>query len=139
MELPKYGAMTRLATISRASSTPPLTKTISSRMVEPPWGLGDPGLPYSRYYGLLCGDPDLAVRVVHERGAAFAQFAGQHRLGQLVLDLALDQPPQRPRAEVGVVAFPRQVRLRRVGDVQRNLRPGQPLLQLSHLQARSEE
>src|SRR3970040_913803 len=110
MEFPRWGAMTRLATISRASSTAPLMMTVSSRM----------GLPLLRCGGrdrLAHGERQCTVLVVHDRPLS----PPKDHLRQTVLHLALDEPTQGPRAEVGAVPFTGQEVARALGQVQRDL------------------
>src|SRR3990172_6388060 len=112
MEFPRWGAMTRLATISRASSTAPLMMTVSSRM----------GFPLLRCGGrdrLAHGERQCTVLVVHDRHLPRAQFRPKDHLRQTVLHLALDEPTQGPRPKVRAVPFTGQEVARALGQVQR--------------------
>src|SRR5574341_1286141 len=123
MELPKTGATMRLPMISSASSTAPLTKTARWRIDRSSGGGGGRNR-------VLRGDLDGPVGVIDRRDLPGLQLTAQHHPGQPVLDLALDQPSQRSRAEIGVVALPRQVGLRPLADLQPDFLSVQPLLQL---------
>src|SRR5690606_37761503 len=66
---------------------------------------------------LLLEDHLLVFAGVHEDGVALVEPALEHFLGQRVLHQPLDGPPQRPGAELRIVAFLDQQLLGRLGEL----------------------
>src|SRR5919197_4905352 len=131
VEAPKYGASSREAQISVESVPAPTRKaTVPKRVVEEIAAgheparatllgpvvlgpvLGQVGRLLRRNRDLLRrdlarddGDVDLVlVLTVDEDRRATLELAAEHGVGKRVLDVALDRPPQRPRAHRRVVA-----------------------------------
>jgi hypothetical protein len=65
---------------------------------------------------------------IDRHSAAVCQRAAHEQFGDPVVDLALDQPAQRPRTVLGLVAVIDQPVDRGIRDLDRDLSPVQPTL-----------
>ena len=72
-------------------------------------------------HGLRAVGDELAVLHVHAHRVAIADLAIEQLLGQLVLDLSLDESLERPGAERRVVTLERERADRVIAELQRDV------------------
>src|SRR5512132_1899090 len=78
-------------------------------------------------------DRQRAVRDVDPHGVALVELAGEELDRERVLELPLEQPPKRPRAERGIVALAGEQVVRPVGELEGEFALGEPCRESAHL------